>query len=57
MLALEGEKHGILYAPDLSPEAVRDHLDAIRDQAGYTVPRHTSDESDVVFGLLASALG
>lgn len=32
------------YSPELSIEEVRDHLDEIRDEAGYTVPGGPADE-------------
>ncbi len=32
------------FDPALTPEAVRDHFDEIRDEKGYTVPRNPADE-------------
>jgi NAD(P)-dependent dehydrogenase (short-subunit alcohol dehydrogenase family) len=43
-----------LYRPGLSIEDVRDHLDEIRDEAGYTVPGGTADEMAELFGALAA---
>ena len=37
---------------DLSPEDVRDHLDAICDEAGYSVPGSAADEFQVLADLL-----
>lgn len=37
------------YRPGLSIEDVRDHLDEIRDEAGYTVPGGTADEMSELF--------
>ncbi|WP_297726563.1 SDR family NAD(P)-dependent oxidoreductase [Mycobacterium sp.] len=37
------------YRPGLSIEDVRDHLDEIRDQAGYTVPCGPADEMSELF--------
>ncbi len=37
------------YSPALSIEDVRDHLDTIRDEAGYTVPGGTADEMTELF--------
>jgi NAD(P)-dependent dehydrogenase (short-subunit alcohol dehydrogenase family) len=39
--------------PELTPEDVRDNLDRIRDETGYTVPTGVADE----IGQLASRLG
>jgi hypothetical protein len=40
------------YRPRLSIEDVRDHLDEIRDEAGYTVPGGTADEMSELFATL-----
>ena len=40
-------------SPDLTPEDVRDNLDRIRDESGYTVPTGVADE----IGQLARRLG
>ncbi|WP_374025804.1 SDR family NAD(P)-dependent oxidoreductase [Mycobacterium sp. HNNTM2301] len=42
------------YDPGLSIEGVRDHLDEIRDEAGYTVPRGPADEMAELFATIAS---
>ncbi|SOJ55727.1 hypothetical protein MSIMFB_03208 [Mycobacterium simulans] len=41
-----------LYSPALSIEDVRDHLDEIRDEAGYTVPDGSADEMGELFAAL-----
>jgi NAD(P)-dependent dehydrogenase (short-subunit alcohol dehydrogenase family) len=40
------------YSPELSIEQVRDHLDEIRDEAGYTVPGGTADEMTELFAAI-----
>ena len=40
------------YSPTLSIEDVRDHLDAIRDEAGYTVPGGPADEMAELFAMI-----
>jgi NAD(P)-dependent dehydrogenase (short-subunit alcohol dehydrogenase family) len=40
------------YSPELSVEDVRDHLDGIRDEAGYTVPGGPADEMAALFAQL-----
>ena len=40
------------YSPTLSIEDVRDHLDTIRDEAGYTVPGGTADEMAELFAMI-----
>jgi NAD(P)-dependent dehydrogenase (short-subunit alcohol dehydrogenase family) len=40
------------YSPELSIEQVRDHLDEIRDQAGYTVPGGPADEMGELFATI-----
>ena len=40
------------YSPALSIEDVRDHLDTIRDEAGYTVPGGTADEMAERFAMI-----
>jgi NAD(P)-dependent dehydrogenase (short-subunit alcohol dehydrogenase family) len=40
------------YSPALSIEDVRDHLDAIRDEAGYTVPGGPADEMTELFATI-----
>jgi short chain dehydrogenase len=37
------------YRPGLTVEDVRDHLDEIRDEAGYTVPGGSADEMTELF--------
>jgi NAD(P)-dependent dehydrogenase (short-subunit alcohol dehydrogenase family) len=37
------------YSPTLSIEDVRDHLEQIRDEAGYTVPSRPADEMSELF--------
>lgn len=43
------------YSPELSIEDVRDHLDGIRDEAGYTVPGGPADEVSELFATIISA--
>jgi NAD(P)-dependent dehydrogenase (short-subunit alcohol dehydrogenase family) len=40
------------YNPELSIEDVRDQLDAIRDEAGYTVPGGPADEMSELFATI-----
>lgn len=40
------------YNPELSIEDVRDQLDAIRDEAGYTVPGGPADEMAELFAMI-----
>ena len=40
------------YSPELSIEDVRDHLDQIRDEAGYTVPGGPADEMSALFATI-----
>ena len=40
------------YSPALSIEDVRDHLDEIRDEAGYTVPGGPADEMSELFATI-----
>ena len=40
------------YHPELSIEDVRDQLDAIRDEAGYTVPGGPADEMAELFAMI-----
>jgi NAD(P)-dependent dehydrogenase (short-subunit alcohol dehydrogenase family) len=40
------------YSPALSVEDVRDHLDEIRDETGYTVPGGTADEMSELFATI-----
>jgi NAD(P)-dependent dehydrogenase (short-subunit alcohol dehydrogenase family) len=40
------------YSPELSIEQVRDHLDEIRDEAGYTVPGGPADEMSELFATI-----
>jgi NAD(P)-dependent dehydrogenase (short-subunit alcohol dehydrogenase family) len=40
------------YSPELSIEQVRDHLDEIRDEAGYTVPGGPADEMGELFATI-----
>ncbi len=42
------------YSPGLSIEDVRDHLEEIRDEAGYTVPRGPADEMAELFTTVAN---
>ena len=43
------------YSPALSIEDVRDHLDEIRDEAGYTVPGGPADEMSELFATIMSS--
>jgi NAD(P)-dependent dehydrogenase (short-subunit alcohol dehydrogenase family) len=43
------------YSPTLSIEDVRDHLDTIRDEAGYTVPGGTADEMTELFAMIMAS--
>ncbi|ORV42384.1 SDR family NAD(P)-dependent oxidoreductase [Mycobacterium conspicuum] len=43
------------YSPALSLEEVRDHLDEIRDEAGYTVPGGPADEMSQLFATIMSS--
>ncbi|OBG91730.1 short-chain dehydrogenase [Mycobacterium sp. E3251] len=43
------------YDPGLSIEDVRDHLDEIRDEAGYTVPRGPADEMTELFATIMNS--
>ena len=45
------------FSPGLSVEDVRDHLDEIRDEAGYTVPRGPGDEMTELFAAVMSPPG
>ncbi|MGO9153638.1 SDR family NAD(P)-dependent oxidoreductase [Mycobacterium sp.] len=49
-----GRTHGF-YSPALSIEDVRDHLDEIRDEAGYTVPGGPADEMSELFATIMSS--
>jgi NAD(P)-dependent dehydrogenase (short-subunit alcohol dehydrogenase family) len=42
------------YSPGLSVEDVRDHLDEIRDETGYTVPGGPADEMSELFSTIHS---
>jgi NAD(P)-dependent dehydrogenase (short-subunit alcohol dehydrogenase family) len=42
------------YSPALSIEDVRDHLEEIRDEAGYTVPAGPADEMGELFATIMS---
>jgi len=42
------------YSPALSIEDVRDHLNEIRDEAGYTVPGGPADEMSELFATIMS---
>ncbi|OBH43598.1 short-chain dehydrogenase [Mycobacterium mantenii] len=44
------------YSPALSVEEVRDHLDEIRDEAGYTVPGGPGDEMSELFATIMAGL-
>ncbi|WP_231995218.1 SDR family NAD(P)-dependent oxidoreductase [Mycobacterium sp. 852002-10029_SCH5224772] len=44
------------YRPGLSVEDVRDHLDEIRDEAGYTVPGGPGDEMSELFASIMGGL-
>jgi len=43
------------YRPGLSIEDVRDHLEQIRDEAGYTVPGGPADEMSELFASIMSS--
>ena len=43
------------YSPALSVEHVRDHLNEIRDEAGYTVPGGPADEMSELFATIMSS--
>ena len=43
------------YSPALTVEDVRDHLDEIRDEAGYTVPGGPADEMSELFATIMSS--
>jgi NAD(P)-dependent dehydrogenase (short-subunit alcohol dehydrogenase family) len=43
------------YDPVLSIEKVRDHLDEIRDEAGYTVPGGPADEMGELFATIMNS--
>jgi hypothetical protein len=43
------------YSPALSDEDVRDHLDDIRDEAGYTVPTGPADEMSELFATIMTS--
>jgi len=45
------------YRSGLSVEDVRDHLDEIRDEAGYTVPRGPADEITELFATVMDRPG
>ncbi|WP_428342684.1 SDR family NAD(P)-dependent oxidoreductase [Mycobacterium sp.] len=45
------------YSPTLSVEQVRDHLDEIRDEIGYTVPGGPADEMAALFAIMADQPG
>jgi NAD(P)-dependent dehydrogenase (short-subunit alcohol dehydrogenase family) len=40
------------YGPTLSVEQVRDHLDEIRDESGYSVPNGPADEMSELFAVI-----
>jgi hypothetical protein len=40
------------YSPTLTVEQVRDHLDEIRDETGYTVPGGPADEMSELFAAI-----
>lgn len=44
------------YSSELSIEDVRDHLDEIRDEAGYTVPLGPGDEMSELFATIMGSL-
>ncbi|MCV7242242.1 SDR family NAD(P)-dependent oxidoreductase [Mycobacterium mantenii] len=44
------------YSPALSVEDVRDHLNDIRDEAGYTVPGGPGDEMSELFATIMAGL-
>jgi NAD(P)-dependent dehydrogenase (short-subunit alcohol dehydrogenase family) len=43
------------YSPALSPEQVRDHLDEIRDETGYSVPGGPGDEMAELFATIMAS--
>jgi hypothetical protein len=43
------------HSPTLSVEDVRDHLDEIRDESGYTVPNGPADEMGELFSTIMSS--
>ncbi|WP_055399482.1 MULTISPECIES: SDR family NAD(P)-dependent oxidoreductase [unclassified Mycobacterium] len=43
------------FDPELSVEDVRDHLDEIRDEAGYTVPGGPADEMAALFATIMNS--
>jgi len=43
------------YSPALSVEDVRDHMDEIRDEAGYTVPGGPADEMTELFATIMTS--
>jgi NAD(P)-dependent dehydrogenase (short-subunit alcohol dehydrogenase family) len=43
------------YSPELSVEDVRDHLDDIRDETGYTVPGGPADEMTELFATIMAS--
>jgi NAD(P)-dependent dehydrogenase (short-subunit alcohol dehydrogenase family) len=43
------------YAPGLSVEDVRDHLDEIRDETGYSVPAGPADEMAELFAVITAS--
>jgi NAD(P)-dependent dehydrogenase (short-subunit alcohol dehydrogenase family) len=45
------------HRPTLSAEDVRDHLEQIRDEAGYTVPRGPADEMTELFAAVTGGSG
>jgi NAD(P)-dependent dehydrogenase (short-subunit alcohol dehydrogenase family) len=45
------------YRPGLTVEDVRDHLDEIRDEAGYTVPGGSADEMTELFATVIDRPG
>lgn len=42
-------------SPELSPEQVRDHLDEIRDETGYSVPGGPEDEMAALFATIMAS--
>jgi NAD(P)-dependent dehydrogenase (short-subunit alcohol dehydrogenase family) len=42
------------FDPALTPEAVRDHIDAITSEEGYTVPRHAGDEIKLMLRTMST---
>jgi NAD(P)-dependent dehydrogenase (short-subunit alcohol dehydrogenase family) len=49
-------EHGRRPSPALSVEQVRDHLDEIRDETGYTVPGGPADEVAALFATIMAGL-